>query len=174
MMRQSDTSRWDNPWYSALEPRYKLAWMLVVDRAYEHGEFTPGQEADDDIGTPIDWDALHQLARKMLCVMPTGNWVVVGMPTSKDASPKKRAAKKKMVRPTPDEINAYLLEIGVPHGDGQTLWDKWEGNGWKNGGNPIKSWKATIRQWNRQGYLPSSEAGKMTIGTTPTPRMKIG
>ena len=57
------------------------------------------------------------------------------------------------------EAQAYVESIGLPISDGSWFFDKCEGNGWKNGGQPIKDWQATIRAWKRAGYIPSQKNG---------------
>jgi hypothetical protein len=37
------------------------------------------------------------------------------------------------------------------------MFHHWEANGWKNGPNPVKDWKAGIRKWRSQGWLPSQK-----------------
>ena len=53
------------------------------------------------------------------------------------------------VKPTVEEIAVYCQERknGI---DPEAFFDKYEGNGWVHkDGNPVKDWKATIRQWER-------------------------
>lgn len=57
------------------------------------------------------------------------------------------------------EITEYSVKLGLPASDGQWAFDKWEGNGWKNGGAPIKDWKATIRAWKIAGHMASQKNG---------------
>jgi hypothetical protein len=40
------------------------------------------------------------------------------------------------------------------------VWDKWQGNGFTNGGKPMKDWKAVLRSWKGYGYLPSQKQSK--------------
>jgi hypothetical protein len=70
---------------------------------------------------------------------------------------------------TLDEAKAFAVEIGMPESDGEASWHKWEGNGWKNGGNAVKDWKATLRSWKASGYLPSQ---KKTDAATPAHRQR--
>ncbi len=56
-----------------------------------------------------------------------------------------------------DESKAFAKELGLPESDGESCFHKWEGNGWKNGSNPVKDWRATIRSWKAAGYLPSQK-----------------
>jgi hypothetical protein len=37
------------------------------------------------------------------------------------------------------------------------IFNKWDGSGWKNGGQSIKDWKATVRSWKAAGYFPSQK-----------------
>lgn len=67
---------------------------------------------------------------------------------------------------TEDELKAYCLEIGLPANDGKACFDKWTGNGWVNNKAPIKDWRATIRSWRAQGYLPSQKNGTTSSQTS--------
>lgn len=67
--------------------------------------------------------------------------------------PKKK--KKSSNRGTIDELQGYAKEIGLPASDGEFMFDHWEENGWMNGRNPVANWKAGIRKWKSQGWLPS-------------------
>lgn len=60
-------------------------------------------------------------------------------------------------RGTAEELIAFCESNGLPASDGQACFDKWQGNGWKNGQNPIADWQATIRSWKAHGYLPSQK-----------------
>jgi len=70
-----------------------------------------------------------------------------------------REACSKHKAETLEIVSDYCTEIGLPKSDGISCWEKWTGNGWRNGGNAIKDWKATIRSWKSQGYLPSQKEG---------------
>lgn len=59
---------------------------------------------------------------------------------------------------TLEELRAYAVEIGLPASDGESMFDHWQSNGWKNGKLPSKDWKAGIRKWKGQGWLPSQKA----------------
>jgi hypothetical protein len=56
-----------------------------------------------------------------------------------------------------EECKAYCKSIDLPETDGEWFYDKCQGNGWKNGGEPIKDWKATIRAWKTAGYMASQK-----------------
>ena len=56
---------------------------------------------------------------------------------------------KRFVKPTLEEVQAYCAERnnGV---DAQRWYDYYESNGWKVGRNPMKDYKAAIRNWERK------------------------
>jgi hypothetical protein len=49
-------------------------------------------------------------------------------------------------KPTMDELVAYCCERGGKV-DPQSWMDHYTANGWKVGKNPMKDWKAEVRQW---------------------------
>jgi hypothetical protein len=56
------------------------------------------------------------------------------------------------------EVTGYCVSLGLTEQDGQYFFHHWEGNGWTNGGKPIKSWKGTIAAWKAAGHCPSQKA----------------
>jgi len=72
--------------------------------------------------------------------------------------------KHTLAKPDVTEVVAYCQDIDLPAADGVAVFDKWTGSGWKNGGQAIKDWKATIRAWKAQGYMPSQKRGSSAYG----------
>lgn len=66
----------------------------------------------------------------------------------------------KILKPTREEIAEYAISRELTPNDAEWLWEKWEGNGFKNGGKPIKNWKATINQWQAQSDIFPSQKSK--------------
>ena len=60
-------------------------------------------------------------------------------------------------RGTQAELEAYAVQIGLPASDGTSMFNHWEANGWVNGQNSIKDWRAGLRKWRDQGWLPSQK-----------------
>lgn len=60
-------------------------------------------------------------------------------------------------RGTQAELEAYAVQIGLPASDGASMFNHWEANGWLNGQNAIKDWRAGLRKWRDQGWLPSQK-----------------
>lgn len=76
------------------------------------------------------------------------------------SSNRKQSVRKS--RGTLDELREYAVGLGMPESDGEACFERWEGNGWKNGGNPILDWKATMRSWKLNGYLASQKNGQQS------------
>lgn len=60
-------------------------------------------------------------------------------------------------RGTQAELEAYAVQIGLPASDGASMFNHWEANGWVNGQNAIRDWRAGLRKWRDQGWLPSQK-----------------
>jgi hypothetical protein len=62
-------------------------------------------------------------------------------------------------KPTAASVTEYAATISFKL-DGQTFLDYYEANGWKVGRNPMKDWKATVRNWKtRRNDNGQSKAG---------------
>lgn len=57
---------------------------------------------------------------------------------------------KRFTPPTLDEVKAYCQERGN-NVDAERWMNFYESNGWKVGRNPMKSWQAAVRTWERNG-----------------------
>lgn len=58
---------------------------------------------------------------------------------------------RKFSKPSFEEIADYCKERGNAV-DPQKFLDHYEANGWKVGRNPMKDWRAAVRNWERSGY----------------------
>ena len=70
----------------------------------------------------------------------------------------------RFIKPTYEEISDYCAERGN-NVDPEKFLSYYESNGWKVGRNPMKDWKAAIRNWERNSYnsgvskAPARDAG---------------
>ena len=76
----------------------------------------------------------------------------IGKCSLNDSKPSKR-----FTPPTLDEVKAYCTER-KNNVDPQRFIDHYESNGWYVGKNPMKDWKAAVRNWERNGI--DKQAGK--------------
>ena len=60
-------------------------------------------------------------------------------------------------KPTLDELQEYISEKGYRI-DAEKFLDYYESNGWKVGKNPMKDWKAAVRNWNRNNTSSTIKA----------------
>lgn len=60
---------------------------------------------------------------------------------------------------TEDEIVAFCESINLPASDGRACFNRWMSNGWTINKAPLKDWKAAIRNWRINNYLPSQKNG---------------
>ena len=67
------------------------------------------------------------------------------------AHERKRSATPRFIKPTVEEVRAYCQERNNSV-DAERFVDYYEANGWKVGKNPMKDWKATVRNWEKNGY----------------------
>lgn len=69
-------------------------------------------------------------------------------PPTPASSPDKPKTKR-FIKPTLEEIRQYCSDSGYGI-DADYFYDYYEGNGWKVGKNPMKDWRATVRNWARR------------------------
>jgi len=63
----------------------------------------------------------------------------------------------KFKKPSIEEVKLFCSKSGIPISDAEWFFHKCEGNGWTNGGRPIKRWGSTLSAWKSAGYLPSQK-----------------
>lgn len=85
-----------------------------------------------------------------------------------------KRVRENFVRPSPEEVNAYLRQIGETDIDGQAFCDYYECCGWVVGRDrkPMKSWQAAVRYWQRNRKKQPSFQSSNTPhhhATSPTP-----
>jgi hypothetical protein len=98
-----------------------------------------------------------------------------GAPAPKKTAAKKPAAKK-FTPPDIDAVLAYGAEIGLSENVCQKFMNHYIGNEWRVGRNPMKDWKATLRNWklredeyhgNRKSTGHSPKPGRGQYMPTP-------
>lgn len=86
-------------------------------------------------------------------------------PASEDSKPK--AASKRFLKPTPDQVETYAAKIGYSKpGLGQRFVDFYESKGWKVGNSPMKSWEATVRTWRARDAAGGGNGGRTPARTS--------
>lgn len=57
--------------------------------------------------------------------------------------------KKRFIPPSPTEVKEYIAQMGY-NVDAEAFIDFYTSKGWKVGSNPMKDWKAAVRNWQRR------------------------
>lgn len=86
------------------------------------------------------------------------------------AEPKPQPATRRrtppMQRPTVWEVENFCRTQGLQLVDAQRFVDYYEANGWKVGRNPMRSWQATARNWQRREMQYQQPAAMAAINQT--------
>jgi hypothetical protein len=61
-------------------------------------------------------------------------------------------------RGTLEELTAYAVKIGLPESDGESMFLRFEENGWMNGRSKVKCWQSSMKRWKHEGWHPSQKA----------------
>ena len=90
----------------------------------------------------------HIERHKTKDINTTSNEVVYVEQTKDDPKPKRKSKAKAFVKPTIEEIQAYIDEKGVAV-DAERFYHFYESKGWMVGKNKMKSWTSAIQTWAR-------------------------
>jgi hypothetical protein len=70
------------------------------------------------------------------------------------------------------QIRDLCISLKLPQSDADWFYWKCEGNGWKNGGQPILDWRATVRAWERGKFFPSQRQNGAGNGAAESRRQE--
>lgn len=70
--------------------------------------------------------------------------------TSDAAAPAQKKTRKAFSPPAVEDVRTYCAENGYDTIDPEGFVDYYAANGWKVGNQPMKDWKATVRNWARR------------------------
>lgn len=68
---------------------------------------------------------------------------------------KEKQANRRFVKPTVEEVRAYISEKNYPI-DAEQFWNFYEAKGWMIGKAPMKNWRACVATWLKNGRSNSS------------------
>ena len=78
MKRFTETEKWNDPWFRALSPEDKLAWLYLCDVVDNAGvkELDEGL-ANFCIGYDVDWERFRKHAGERVAILKSGKYHVV-------------------------------------------------------------------------------------------------
>ena len=87
---------------------------------------------------------------------------IVLLEEKKDTNVSVKKENKRFVKPTIEEIRAYIFEKGYTF-DAEAFFAFYESNGWKVGRNPMKNWKMACTTWAKNNRNNNNGYGRETI-----------
>lgn len=130
-------------------------WMLTKFIPFQYGELSRECKAHNPVYASLEKHGIKGY--------PKGIHTPQDMYKDKDKDTKGDARGK----PTIDEVKMTCAKAGISESDAVWFWNKCEGNGWTNGGKPIKSYSHVLSSWKAAGYLPSQKNGKSQADRPP-------
>jgi hypothetical protein len=79
MKRFTESLKWDDPWFQALDLDHRLAWIYLLDRCDCSGVWEPNfRTGNFHLARDIDWPTVKAtfIDAKRVCVLPSGKWWV--------------------------------------------------------------------------------------------------
>ena len=75
--RFTETLKWDDKWFRALKPEFKLAWLYILDKCDGAGVIDIDHDlADFQIGMSVDWEGFFKATDTRLEPLAKGkHWV---------------------------------------------------------------------------------------------------
>mgnify|MGYP007091808962 CR=1 FL=1 len=124
----------------------------------------------DTTGIPSDNQVVYQmdtqdrLGKDSLRQDNIGKYIEDVQQAEQSTTKSQKSKNKKFVKPTVEEIRDYCIER-KNNVSAQYFYDYYEANGWKVGKNPMKDWKATVRNWERRDFYSNNSASSSPIPT---------
>lgn len=161
-------------------PIIKLVQLYENDTTTDTSTDTP---AVTPIDTSIDTSAVHiynYITNNLKLV--TKEWEKIKNFIDELKVKKADKSATRFQKPTIEEIYAYSQELGLSTYDyngqqkskaqttAESFFDYYSANGWKVGKNPMKDWKASLRNWIRRDkdYKKQSGGGRGTFSDEQT------
>ena len=119
--------------------------MEQMEQVFQNG--TNGTNGTDNVNVDVNVDVNDN--------------VDVNTKKEKDKKEKVAKAPTRFVKPTKEELIAYAKQAGLRTDIIDRFLDHYDSNGWRVGkaGLPMKDWKATLRNWNRNNFDTPNNKG---------------
>ncbi len=128
-------------------------WMVVKFIAFQYGVLSEDCKGHNPVFASLKKHGVKGYAK--------------GIHTPQDTDKTGQGQRQDKDRPSLDEVKLCCSKAGLPESDAVWFWNKCQGNGWTNGGKPIKSWPHTIASWKAGNYMPSQKNGQSKASNRP-------
>jgi hypothetical protein len=124
MKRMTETTKWSDPWFMELPPKWKLLWLYLVDNCDNAGVWQPNMKlASVQIGENIDATEAAAILQGRVTILESGKWHVVKFVAYQYGQLSEDCRPHKQVIDLQRHHKINTLSIGYPKGI-HTLQDK--------------------------------------------------
>lgn len=129
-----------------------------------------GEVAEAEVSQVAEVTAVAEVPEVATTDVAAAEAVEVAVESAPAAEPKPQPATRRrtppMQRPTVWEVENFCRTQGLTLVDAQRFVDYYEANGWKVGRNPMRSWQAAARNWQRRELQYQQPAAMAAINQT--------
>ena len=143
----------------------KLVESSVVCDTTPHAQ-AEGEVAEAEVNQVAEVAAVAEAATTEAATEAAAVEAVEAVEVAAEAKPATRRRTPPMQRPTVWEVENFCRTQGLQLVDAQRFVDYYEANGWKVGRNPMRSWQAAARNWQRRELQYQQPAAMAAINQT--------
>jgi len=143
----------------------KLVESSVVCDTTPHAQ-AEGEVAEAEVSQVAEVVAVAEAATTEAATEAAAVEAVEAVEVAAEAKPATRRRTPPMQRPTVWEVENFCRTQGLQLVDAQRFVDYYEANGWKVGRNPMRSWQAAARNWQRREMQYQQPAAMAAINQT--------
>ena len=125
-----------------------------------------GEVAEAEVSQVAEVAAVAEAATTEAATEVAAVEAVEAVEVAAEAKPATRRRTPPMQRPTVWEVENFCRTQGLLLVDAQRFVDYYEANGWKVGRNPMRSWQAAARNWQRREMQYQQPAAMAAINQT--------
>ena len=123
------------------DAKYEEKRRRIEQKMKEKAQEKSGQNADNQCSEAGVTDTVS--------VTDTGTETDITIMSNIDLKESKEKSSNRFVKPTVDEVAAYVEEKGYVNVDAEAFVAFYDSKGWKVGNQPMKNWKAAVVTWSK-------------------------
>ena len=174
---KDDTEIYHTPYHTpTAHNKNKITKKKITKKSVESSvvcDTTPhaqaeGEVAEAEVNQVAEVAPVAEAATTEAAAVEAVEVAAEAQPASIPAAPKPTTRRRtpSMQRPTVWEVENFCRTQGLQLVDAQRFVDYYEANGWKVGRNPMRSWQAAARNWQRRELQYQQPAAMAAINQT--------